>query len=178
MDMPNLRWHCDSSLQSLQLSIEHNAQSAKVVLSHSKRNTRYISNDNVGRNWRRLLTLTSSDALRFRTLVNSCSIYPQPRQANEILKSREIPEEPAFYKHTLEDAKTSERRKRAGEEGLPVRSMINGELEMVIGTLTSKEIYDGKVLFIYKRKLWTNCMSTLWISNDTMSPLSKILYDI
>lgn len=51
---------------------------------------------------------------------------PQPRQANEILKSREIPEEPAFYKHTLEDTKTSERRERAREEGL-TRSMINGE---------------------------------------------------
>jgi len=44
---------------------------------------------------------------------------PQPRQVNEILKSREIPEEPAFYKHTLEDTtKTSERRERAREEGL------------------------------------------------------------
>lgn len=53
-------------------------------------------------------TLTSSNALRFRALMNSCSIYPRPRQANEILKSREIREEPAYYKHTLEDAKASE----------------------------------------------------------------------
>lgn len=55
-----------SPIRSLQLSIEHRAQSAKVVLSQSKRNARYTSNDNVGRNWRRLLTLTSSDALQFR----------------------------------------------------------------------------------------------------------------
>lgn len=66
------------------------------------------------------LTLISSNALRFRALANSCSIYPRPRQADEIFKSREIREKSAFHKHTLEDAKTERelRGKKGMEEGL------------------------------------------------------------
>lgn len=53
--------------------------------------------------------------------MNSCSIYSLPRQANEILKSREIREEPAYTISTLSKRlkrARAERRERVEEERL------------------------------------------------------------